>query len=219
MSNATRLRPQLEIELRGQGFDLVVGIDEAGRGPLAGPVVASAVLLKSFEFTHPVRDSKKLSHLQREKAFAEISQKAHVGIGIISETIIDEVNILQATFMAMHQALRHLVAQLTLDGHGADPFCDRIFLLIDGNRYRPADDQRFRHRAIIDGDTKILSIACASIMAKVTRDRMMEAYDTIFPGYGFAGHKGYPTKSHREAIQRLGLSSIHRKTFARTFCN
>ena len=219
MSNATRLRPQLEIELRGQGFDLVVGIDEAGRGPLAGPVVASAVLLKSFEFIHPVRDSKQLSHLQREKAFTEISQKAHVGIGIINEDIIDEVNILQATFMAMHQALRHLVAQLSLDGHGADQFRNRIFLLIDGNRYRPGDGQSFRHQTVVDGDAKILSIACASIAAKVTRDRMMDAYDKVFPGYGFAGHKGYPTKSHREAIQRLGLSSIHRKTFACTSCN
>ena len=213
MSNATRLLPQLEIELRGRGFDLVVGIDEAGRGPLAGPVVASAVLLKSFAFTHPVRDSKQLSPLQREKAFAEISHNAHVGIGIIHEDVIDEGNILQATFMAMHQALRHLVAQLAVDGHGADQLSDRIFLLIDGNRYRPCESQNFRHQTVVDGDAKILSIACASIAAKVTRDRMMDAYDKMFPGYGFAGHKGYPTQSHRDAIRRLGISSIHRKTF------
>lgn len=210
MSNATKLKQltlQLENDLNRQGYDLVIGIDEAGRGPLAGPVVASAVCLRSFEFTHLVTDSKKLTHLQRERVFHQITSQSFVGVGIINEAIIDEVNILQATYLAMNQAVRHLIVQLPEDRRGG-----RVHLLIDGNSYKP--DHKHSYQTIVEGDAKVLSIACASIVAKVIRDRIMEIYDKIFPDYGLAGHKGYPTKTHREAVQRLGPSLIHRKSFA-----
>lgn len=204
MSNAKNLQPHLEIDLLNRGVNPVIGIDEAGRGPLAGPVVASAVILLSYEFQHPIADSKKLSSLQRESAFHEITQKAVIGVGIINEQVIDRVNVLQATYLAMHQALRHLAYQrpAALSGH----------LLIDGNGYRP-DDGGFSYQTIVDGDANVLSIACASIIAKVVRDRLMAVYDKIYPHYGLAGHKGYPTKAHREAVQKYGSSPIHRMTF------
>lgn len=208
MSNAIKaLKPQLEFDLHRQGYDLVIGIDEAGRGPLAGPVVASAVCLKSFQFQIPVTDSKKLNSRQRHEAFLEITRHGVVGIGMVNETVIDQVNILQATFLAMNQAVRDLLTRLPPQTESAR----RVHLLVDGNRYKC--DQGFACQTIVDGDAKVLSIACASIVAKVIRDRMLDIYDRVFPDYGFAAHKGYGTAHHRDAIVRLGLTSIHRKTF------
>ena len=197
-----------EKEAKDKGFELVIGIDEAGRGPLAGPVVAAAVALKNSDFSAKIDDSKKLSALQREKAFLEIYEKAYVGVGIINSSVIDNVNILQATFLAMSRAVEDLVyrqsAILAVSS-------DKIKLLIDGNMFRSALPYSFE--TIIEGDQKVLSIACASIIAKVTRDRILAIYDKVFPQYGFKQHKGYPTVQHKRAIQEHGPSEIHRLSF------
>ena len=180
-----------------RGYRFIAGIDEAGRGPLAGPVVAASVILKSYYFKVRIDDSKKLSHLARERAYKEISQKAFIGIGIVPEDAIDSINIYQATMLAMR------ISILDLD-------VKPDFLLIDGNMNLSIETEQV---AIIRGDQKSLSIACASIVAKVTRDRLLKFYDNIFPGYGFSQHKGYGTKSHISAITRKGLSPIHRRSF------
>lgn len=183
-----------------------MGVDEAGRGPLAGPVVASAVLLKNRKFTSRIADSKKMSPSQRDKAFHEIYENAYVGVGIMNETIIDEINILQATFQAMNNAVENLCAQVKEE-------CVRtqLYLLIDGNRF--SKDVPYSYLTIVDGDAKVFSIACASIIAKVTRDRILNIYDRVFPEYGFRSHKGYPTVFHKQAIREHGLCLIHRKSF------
>jgi len=187
-----------------------LGIDEAGRGPLAGPVVAAAVAIKDFDFASEVRDSKLLSPRQREKAFAEIFTKAHVGVGVIAESAIDEINILEATFVAMTNAVWHLLRRVPPEFRSGD-WTKKVLLLVDGNRFKT--DLPFAHEAIIGGDRQSLSIACASIVAKVVRDRMLDSYHQILPEYGFKKHKGYPTEDHRRAIQKHGLSFIHRRTF------
>lgn len=193
-----------ETQARAEGFDLIIGIDEAGRGPLAGPVVAAAVHINDINFSTRIDDSKILSHKQREQAFDEIMGKCDFGVGLMSEAIIDEHNILQATFMAMNAAVLDLISHLPL---GERKTC----LLIDGNRF--VSDLPYAKRTIIGGDAQSLSIACASIIAKVTRDRLLLAYDEVFPQYGFAKHKGYPTLDHKRAIAQYGLSPIHRRTF------
>jgi len=179
------------------GYRFIAGIDEAGRGPLAGPVVAASVILKNYNFSVKIDDSKRLSPLARERAYGEISQKAFVGIGIVPEDAIDKINIYQATMLAMR------ISILNLD-------VKPDFLLIDGNMNLSIETEQV---AIVCGDQKSLSIACASIMAKVTRDRLLKFYDNIFPGYGFSQHKGYGTKSHIKAITHKGLSAIHRRSF------
>lgn len=193
------------------GFKRVIGIDEAGRGPLAGPVVASAVLLRSTSFVARVDDSKKMTERQREVAFLEIFEKSYVGIGVMSEAVIDSHNILQATFLAMSTAVRQLIATLSAEVTQDGEFEKRTLLLIDGPLFK--SDLPYPFRPIIDGDAKSLSIACASIVAKVYRDRILRTYDLIYPQYGFKKHKGYPTASHRKAILENGLSPIHRRTF------
>lgn len=193
-----------ERKLKGEGFDLIIGVDEAGRGPLAGPVVAAAVSLPTCRFKNHIDDSKKLTPQQREKAFLEIREKAIFGLGIISEKIIDRVNILVATRLAMKKAIAELLEKLGYQD------IKRIHLLVDGNM---GLESKLPITYIIKGDCKSKSIACASIMAKVTRDRLMSLYDRIFPQYGFLRHKGYPTFSHRQAIKRFGPSLIHRNTF------
>ncbi len=196
---------------RSRGYELVVGIDEAGRGPLAGPVVAAAVALKGEEFSSVIRDSKKMSELQRERAHQEIFQKAFVGIGIINESVIDEKNILEATFLAMNNAVRQLfeIHHVPLEGFVRDP--RKVCLLIDGNQFKP--EFKYPYKTIIGGDSLSLSVACASVVAKVTRDRILKMYDRIFPEYGFLQHKGYPTASHRKALERFGVSPIHRRSY------
>jgi ribonuclease HII len=193
-----------ERKLKKQGVDLVIGVDEAGRGPLAGPVVAAAVLLKATRFKNRIDDSKKLNPRQREQAFPEIKEKSVYGIGIISEKIIDQRNILVSTRLAMEQAIEELLSKLKKYRAA------KIHILVDGNVEL---ESKFPYTNIIRGDSRSQSIASASILAKVLRDRIMQAYDQRYPGYGFLQHKGYPTRRHREAIKRLGMSPIHRKSF------
>lgn len=201
-----------ENEAKGAGFRWVICIDEAGRGPLAGPVVASAVLLRSMSFERSINDSKKMTERQRERAFLEIFDKAYVGIGVICESVIDSTNILQATFLAMERAVRQLVMSMPKAVVEASDFDRQVLLLVDGPHFKSGLSYRFR--PIIDGDARSLSIACASVIAKVYRDRMLKTYDAVYPQYGFKTHKGYPTASHRKAIMENGLSPIHRRTFA-----
>jgi ribonuclease HII len=178
----------------------VAGIDEAGRGPLAGPVVAAAVVMPQGFFLPNVDDSKRLTGSVRAELYAQIcAGAAGVGIGIVGHAEIDRVNILNATLDAMEQAVAALPEEPE-------------FLLIDGNRYGRG---RVPHATIIGGDALCFSVAAASIVAKVTRDRLMVEFDREFPGYGFARHKGYGTREHREAILRQGFCPIHRRTFTR----
>lgn len=202
---------ELEDKTRKAGFNLIIGVDEVGRGPLAGPVVAAAVSLRKSDFSVPIRDSKKLTPLQREKAFHEIYQRAYVGIGMISENVIDQTDILQATFFAMHNAVVDLIAWLSPAETGQKEFAQSVCLLVDGNYFR--SDLPYKFKTIIKGDEHVLSIACASIVAKVTRDRVLNMYHRVYPGYGFSQHKGYPTLEHKAAIRRLGPSLIQRRTF------
>ena len=174
------------------------GIDEAGRGPWAGPVVAAAVILDPHNIPPGLNDSKKLNAAKREALFDPITATSIIGIGIVGPHQIDAINILQATFRAMAEA----VAALSTPAHIA---------LVDGNRPPPLGIQV---QTIIGGDTLSLSIAAASIIAKVTRDRIMRDLDEAHPGYGFAAHKGYGTAAHAAALQRLGPCEDHRKSFA-----
>ena len=180
-----------------KGFKRVAGIDEAGRGPLAGPVVAAAVIIRDTGFTERIDDSKKLTEKMREKAFIDILNRCDVGIGSVSVKDIDRVNILNATLLAMKRAVEELE-------EGPD------HLLIDG-RMKVALPQTRTY--IIGGDSLSASIACASIIAKVYRDKLMQEVDRKYKRYGFSKHKGYGTRQHIEAIRRYGLSPIHRKTF------
>lgn len=176
---------------------MIAGIDEAGRGPLAGPVVAGAVILKSLKFREYIDDSKKLSPRKREKAYQEIMEKAIVGVGIIGEKEIDEINIYRATIKAMQEAVANLK-------RAPD------YILVDG---RMRIVTKCPVKAIVRGDSLSLSIAAASIIAKVTRDRLMLKYHEIYPQYGFARHKGYGTKLHMKALEEHGPSPIHRFSF------
>jgi ribonuclease HII len=181
-----------------QGFQLVAGVDEVGRGPLAGPVMAAAVILPKGLHIPGIDDSKKLSPLKREILFELISEKAlSIGIGIVEPEVIDNINILQATRLAMLNAVEQL-----------DPQPD--YLLIDG--ITPINSG-ITQKTVKKGDSLSLSIAAASIIAKVKRDRLMAEMDRLYPGYGFAGHKGYGSVLHMEAIRQLGPSPIHRLTF------
>jgi ribonuclease HII len=180
------------------GIELLAGVDEAGRGPLAGPVVAAAVIVPRESWIDGVDDSKKLSHAKREELFVIIQERAlSIGVGIVSHQRIDEINILQATMQAMAEAAAQLIPRPQ-------------HLLVDGNRFQ---DQSLPFTTIIDGDAKCFSIAAASIIAKVTRDRIMLEYDRQFPQYGFAKHKGYGTKEHLDALRMYGPCEIHRRSF------
>ncbi len=180
-----------------QGKQKIAGVDEAGRGPLAGPVVAAAVILKEFKFSNRIADSKVLTRISREKAYFEIMDKACVGIGVVGEKEIDSVNILKATLKAMEVAVYSL--EETPD-----------HLLIDGN---VTPQMPYPKTPLIHGESRSLSIACASIVAKVTRDFIMSYYDLMYPEYGFRQHKGYGTSAHFKALARFGPSPIHRRTF------
>jgi ribonuclease HII len=197
---------EFDHKAKADGFRFLFGVDEAGRGPLAGPVVSAAVCLRDTAFICRIDDSKKLSPAQRRKAFDEIFERAWVGIGCMNEKIIDDVNILRATHLAMTAAVKDLASHLPDRLENST-----VRVLIDGNSY--AGTIPFRVQTVIQGDARSLSIACASIVAKVYRDRLMEKFDRIYPGYDFAIHKGYPTEAHRNAVKRLGHSPIHRKTF------
>ena len=200
-----------EKEAAQNGFRFIFGVDEAGRGPLAGPVVAAAVCLRSHTFENPINDSKKMTAKARQRAFHEIFERGYVGIGVMSEVAIDQINILNASHLAMEHAVVHLVRRLPADVTAEEGFFKQIMILVDGNIFRA--QLPYQYKTIIGGDAASLSIACASIVAKVYRDRLMEHYDRMFPEYGFKNHKGYPTAGHRAAIKEHGPSRIHRKTF------
>jgi ribonuclease HII len=193
-----RLDRMMEYERKYASCGLICGIDEAGRGPLAGPVVAGAVILPPDCRILYLNDSKKLSEKRREELFDEIQDKAIAwGIGMASPARIDEINILQATYEAMRDAIAAL---------GQTP----QMLLNDAVRIPGVEIPQL---PIIKGDAKSLSIAAASVLAKVTRDRLMKEYDKVMPEYGFASHKGYGSAAHIEALQKYGPSPIHRRSF------
>ena len=187
-----------EQDIWKRGIQYIAGVDEAGRGPLAGPVVAAAVVLSPSMKIEGIDDSKKLSAKRRDELFKIIMEHAvSIGVGIVSHSIIDEINIYQASLRAMADAISKL--------HHPPQH-----LLIDGPRYQKSS---IPFTPIINGDAKSASVAAASIIAKVTRDRLMMEYDILYPHYGFAKHKGYGTVQHREAIRKFGPCEIHRKSF------
>ena len=193
-----RLDAMKEFERRYQDYAFLCGIDEAGRGPLAGPVTAGAVILPKDCTILYLNDSKKLSPGRRQELFSEIKEKAAAyHVAFASPGRIDEINILQATFEAMREAVRGLsiVPDLLLNDAVTIP------------------ELAIRQIPIVKGDAKSISIAAASILAKVTRDAVMEEYDKLYPEYGFARHKGYGTAAHIEALKKFGATPIHRKTF------
>lgn len=192
-----------EQELNNSGYINVAGVDEAGRGPLCGPVVAAAVILPKNIDIEGINDSKKLSEKKREKIYEEIINNKDViyGIGISDVDVIEKVNILNATKLAMIDAINNL--KLKPD-----------YVIIDGNQ---KIDISIPSQTLVSGDSKSASIAAASIIAKVTRDRMMKKCDEKYPEYNFAKHKGYGTKMHIEAIQKYGLCDIHRPSFCKNF--
>ncbi|MBF0528429.1 MAG: ribonuclease HII [Deltaproteobacteria bacterium] len=188
----------LETALYSSGYQAVAGVDEAGRGPLAGPVVAAAVILdRSLEYPG-VNDSKKITPNLRNRLFDLIQTRAiSVGVGLVESADIDRINILTASLQAMVQAVQNLSVPPD-------------YLLIDGPYPTPC---HIPQKPVTHGDSLSLSIGAASIIAKVTRDRLMMEYDRLFPNYGFAKHKGYPTKAHIEALNRFGPCPIHRRTY------
>lgn len=190
---------ELEAQARNNGFKLICGVDEAGRGPLAGPVCAAAVVFEEGTEIEGINDSKKLSEKKREALFDVIKEKALAfGIAFASVEEIEEVNILNATYLAMNRAIEQL-------GDKVD------FALIDGNRVPTGI--KVDCQTVVKGDAKSLSIAAASILAKVTRDKLLLEYDSKYPEYGFAKHKGYGTAEHMEAIRTYGISEVHRPSF------
>ena len=188
---------QFDLEVLSRGFKSLAGVDEAGRGPLTGPVVATAELVRDFSFSSAIDDSKKMSPRARETAFDEIVAKCAVSFSVVEPEEIDRVNIFQATMLAMKRAVKSLDLQLDM-------------ALVDGPHAPEFDCQGL---AVVDGDAKSFSIACASIIAKVTRDRLMREFDTAYPQYGFAKHKGYGTAGHVAAIRQHGPCAIHRRSF------
>jgi ribonuclease HII len=200
-------RLSFERERWQQGVQLIAGVDEAGRGPLAGPVVAAAVILPQAwqdggfdERLRDLNDSKQLTEAKREAFFAILTAHPEIGFGIatVDAAVIDQINILQATHRAMNEALAQL-----------QPPPEHV--LVDGN---PVKTMRFPQTALVKGDARSYSVAAASVLAKVTRDRMMLKFDRQYPGYGFAEHKGYGTPQHLAAIAKLGPCQIHRRSFA-----
>ena len=197
-----RVEALCKYEKQYENYAYICGIDEVGRGPLAGPVVASAVILPKDCRILYINDSKKLSEAKREALYDEITKQAlAIGTGIISPAMIDEINILQATYEAMRQAIAQL--EITPD-----------ILLNDAVTIPKVS---IRQVPIIKGDAKSISIAAASIVAKVTRDRLMVEYDSVLPEYGFASNKGYGSAMHIEALKTIGPTPIHRKSFIRNF--
>jgi len=187
-----------------EGYQLVAGIDEAGRGPLAGPVVAAAVILPPGYLNSEINDSKKLSAAKREELYEIINKEAvAIGMMVVDADIIDRVNILQATLQAMRDAVLELPTSPD-------------FLLIDGNQRVPILTPQ---KPIVKGDALSISIAAASIIAKVSRDRIMEMYHRQFPQYNFQQNKGYGTKEHLDAIKQFGICKIHRKSFHVKYLN
>ena len=194
---------EIEKDLNLKGFNKICGIDEAGRGPLAGPVVVSAVVMPKDSMIEGVNDSKKVSEKKREKLYDEITSNAIAwGVAIIDQKEIDDINILNATKKGLTEALMQLSEKPDI-------------ILVDA--LTGIDTLGIPYQSIIKGDAKSYSIAAASIIAKVTRDRIMRQWDEIYPEYGFEKHKGYGTKAHIEVIKNNGICPIHRKTFVKNF--
>lgn len=194
---------EIEKDLHLKGFNKICGIDEAGRGPLAGPVVVAAVVMPQDSFIEGVNDSKKVSEKKREKLYDEITSTAiSWGVGIIDQKEIDDINILNATKKGLTQALMELSEKPDI-------------ILVDA--LTGIDTLGIPYQSIIKGDAKSYSIAAASIIAKVTRDRIMRQWDEIYPEYGFEKHKGYGTKAHIEVIKDNGICPIHRRSFVKNF--
>lgn len=200
-----RIETMKEFEYKYAEFKFICGIDEVGRGPFAGPVVAGAVILPKDEEILYLNDSKKLSEKKREELYDIIMEKAvAVGLGLETNEVIDEINIKRATHSAMRKAIKDLKNPKTGEMFTPD------ILLVDAEHIPDVD---IKQVGIIKGDAKSISIAAASIIAKVTRDRMMVEYDKIYPGYDLAGNKGYGTAAHIAAIKELGMTPIHRRSF------
>ena len=193
---------EIEEEVYAEGYTVICGVDEAGRGPLAGPVCAAAVILPRGHQIPGLNDSKKLTDKKRRELFPLIKEQAIAyGIGMASHEEIDEINILQATYLAMERAISQLEGKADM-------------ALIDGNR---AKDFGMAVQTVVKGDSLSANIAAASVLAKVTRDDLMVEMAKEFPGYGFEVHKGYGTKAHYEALRNMGPCAIHRMTFLKKF--
>lgn len=192
---------QQENELRKKGFNTICGIDEAGRGPLAGPVVIASVIMPANSMIEGVNDSKKVSEKKREILYDKIIEEAiSYGVAIIGQDEIDEINILNATKKGLTMSLKELIVKPDI-------------ILVDALEH--IDTMGIPYESIIKGDAKCYSISCASIIAKVTRDRIMREWDKVYPEYNFAQHKGYGTAKHIEAIKQYGLCPIHRRSFTK----
>ena len=196
---------QIEEELYNSGVNLICGIDEAGRGPLAGPVVVAATIMPRDSMIEGVNDSKKVSEKKREKLYDLITDEAIAyGVGIIDQKEIDRINILNATKEGLTMAVKEL-----------NPKPDLIIV----DALSKIDTEGIPYKSIIKGDAKCYSIACASIIAKVTRDRIMRQWDEVYPQYGFIKHKGYGTAAHISAIKEYGLCPLHRLSFVKNIVN
>ena len=204
---------------RESGYRIIIGVDEAGRGPLAGPVVAAAARYRSDSLIFPpeadryvrlIRDSKTLSERQREDAYRWIVEHFETGVGIVDAETIDRVNILQATFLALQQAVEAVLKKCVQESKSMGNIS--VHVLVDGNRALP--HVTYSQETIVRGDAQVVSIAAASIVAKVTRDRLMRDFENTYPKYGFAQHKGYGTAKHLEALRQYGPCPIHRRSFA-----
>lgn len=217
----------LEKDFASQGYTHIIGTDEVGRGPLCGPVLACAAMFKDPNFEIPadkqkqfdlIRDSKKLSEKQRDEIFEFICEHFHVGIGLCDHETIDRINILEASFLSMKKAIQELKRNMEsgiLNMEKNSKFQipnSRYIILVDGNKEIP--NLSMQQYAVIGGDRLCKSISAASIVAKVTRDRMMEKFHEQYPQYGLDKHKGYGTKLHMDALSQYGPCPIHRKSFA-----
>lgn len=190
----------------------VAGVDEVGRGPLAGPVVAGCVIMDQNIVIEGVNDSKKLSHEKREQLYDIIVKNSkYCAIGLVENEKIDEINILNATFLAMKSAINHVSNEMGAENQSIQ------LILVDGNQTIKGLD--IAQKTVVSGDSKSYAIACASIIAKVYRDRLMEKYDLQYPGYDFAQNKGYGTASHYEGLEKLGFTPIHRRSFCKSLFN
>ena len=194
---------QIENEFYQNEMNFICGIDEAGRGPLAGPVVVASVIMPKDSMIEGVNDSKKISEKKRESIYEQIIEEAiSYGVGIVGQEEIDELNILNATKKALTMSLQELKVRPDM-------------ILVDA--LEKIDTLQIPYQSIIKGDAKSYSIAAASIIAKVTRDRIMRQWDEVYPQYGFLGHKGYGTKAHIEAIKEYGICPLHRRSFVKNF--
>lgn len=202
LERLTKLK-EIEKSVYKEGFKYICGIDEAGRGPLAGPVVVASAVMPENSMIEGVNDSKKISEKKREKLYDIITEEAiSYGVGIISQEEIDEINILNATKKGLTESLNQLETKPDI-------------ILVDA--LRDINTLNIPYRSVIKGDAKIYSIACASIIAKVTRDRIMREWDRVYPQYGFISHKGYGTAKHIAAIREYGLCPLHRRSFTKNF--